>query len=187
MPTNKLLLSITILLILALCSTSSFALQQNDQEVDFDKLFDNPKSKSSVLSTKRTSELDKEKAKAGTDNISTPMTLLGMGAKSMFTCEDCESSSGNYISVNFEGVCGLIGCATSNLKIWGGPGEFKPSYNKAASGTLLKGYNGLVGNYKWSAVLDDNYTCTGNFTIDEPKQQLNLYAYSKCSSTYYNY
>ena len=161
---------------------------QESETIDFDKLFSEQKKKSAaaqVLERKTISQQDAQEARDQTEGIQTPMTLIGKGTKYMFTCEDC-SKPGNFISVNFEGVCGIAGCLASNLKVRGGPGDFSASYNGAASGSIQKGYNGLAGGYQWSATLDDKYHCSGTFRASGEKMNITIYAYSKCSNPYYN-
>lgn len=166
---------------------SIFSFANNGKELDFDKLFSEKTNNKNILEKKYISEEEKEKARRETSNIATPMTLIGKGAKAIYVCEDCSSNHGSYISVEFEGICGLAPCTESNLRIWGGNGQFVPSFDKASSGAIHKGANGLNGTYQWQATLDDKYVCSGTFTIKDYKQWLNLYAYSKCSSSYYKY
>lgn len=175
-------------LFLVIIFLSSFQSIATEKEIDFGKLFDKPKKEQpkQIIEKKQTSSQVANAAKSQTDSIATPMTLLGMGAKAMFTCDDC-SGSGDYISVDFEGVCGIAGCIAKSLKIWGGPGEYKPAYDKASSGTILKGYQDkIAGTYSWSATLDDRHYCSGTFKTSGDKKNISIRAYSQCKSPYIN-
>jgi hypothetical protein len=94
------------------------------------------------------------------------------------------SSSGgsaqNYVMVNFESVCGLIACQDKKLTMSGGPGDFTPGYSGASSGTIHKGYNGLAGNYRWSAKVD-NKICSGSVYVSGRKENLFISVYDNCS------
>lgn len=159
-----------------------------DKTIDFSLLFDQPQIEQSekTIEKKQTSPQVANKAKSKTDAISTPMTLIGTAAKVMYTCDDC-TSSGDFISVDFEGVCGFAGCTTKNLKVWGGPGEYKSSYDNASSGIILKGYqNKIAGTYHWSGRLDDKYHCSGTFKVSGDKKNISLRVYPRCGSPYFN-
>lgn len=103
----------------------------------------------------------------------------------------CTTSSNNhsyanldYVLVNFESVCGLIGCSDKNLHIWGGPGNFSPSYKGASMGAINKGYNGkLAGRYNWSAQFD-NEICSGSFYLSGTKKNISLSIHKGCSNFY---
>lgn len=90
----------------------------------------------------------------------------------------------DYVMVNFESVCGLIGCTDKNLRIFGGPGDFEPNHNGAASGSIYKGYNGkLAGKYNWSAQFDNNF-CSGSFYLSGKKRNISLSIHKGCSNFY---
>ncbi|MGL1958596.1 MAG: hypothetical protein OCD00_14915 [Colwellia sp.] len=175
----------TLVIIIFLLSFQSLA---TEKKVDFGKLFDQPQKKqlSKTIEKKQTSSQVANKAKSQTGSIATPMTLVGMGAKAMFTCDNC-SGSGDYILVDFEGVCGIAGCIATNLKIWGGPGEYKPAFDKASTGTIFKGYQDkIAGTYHWSATLDNRHYCSGIFSTKGDKKNINIRAYSACKNPYIN-
>ena len=96
------------------------------------------------------------------------------------------SSSVDYVMVNFESVCGFVGCSDKNLRISGGPGSFSASYSGATSGAIHKGYNGqLAGQYHWSAQFDNEF-CSGSFYVSGQKRNISLSIHKNCYGFYLN-
>jgi len=89
------------------------------------------------------------------------------------------TSGGNidYVIVNFESVCGIFLCYDKDLSMSGGPGTF--TNNAGASGTITKGYNGLVGNYHWVGSFD-NKVCSGTVHVSGRKRTLTIRVYDDC-------
>lgn len=88
-----------------------------------------------------------------------------------------------YVMVQFDVTCGVLtACSASDLKVWGGPGHFEPTYSGASSGGIQKGYNGaLAGTYQWSGRISKRRACSGSFYISGTRSTyfLNVY-YNGC-------
>jgi len=84
----------------------------------------------------------------------------------------------DYVVVNFESVCGFALCSNKDVSMSGGPGSF--TNNTGASGTLLKGYNGLAGTYSWVGSFD-NKVCSGTVRVSGTKRNLTIRAYDNCN------
>lgn len=100
--------------------------------------------------------------------------------RSYSSSSSSSSSQLDYVMVEFSSTCGFALCSDKNLKISGGPGSFSPSYSGAATGAIHKGYNGLAGQYNWSAQLN-NTVCSGSFYLTGRKRTLYLSVYDNCS------
>jgi hypothetical protein len=95
----------------------------------------------------------------------------------------------DFVSVQSESICML--CLAENLQISGNPGRFDPSYNKASSGTIYKGWNGqLAGNYSWSGRFgygDNKEYCAGSFYLSGKKRNVKINVYSGFSANINDY
>lgn len=89
------------------------------------------------------------------------------------------SSSSDYVMVEFESVCGLLPCSDKNLTMAGGSGTFESSFSGARTGTIYKGYNGLAGEYRWQAKVD-NQICGGTVTVSGSRSNLFIKVYKDC-------
>ena len=97
--------------------------------------------------------------------------------------QNSSSSSLNYVMVTFDSVCGFSGCIDKNLHISGGPGSFSPSYSGADVGAIHKGYNGLAGQYNWSAQFDRT-VCSGSFYVSGRKRNITISIHKDCYGLY---
>jgi len=91
-------------------------------------------------------------------------------------------STVRYVMVDFDVVCGVLSiCDARDLKVWGGPGNFSPSWSGSSSGAIHKGYNGaLAGSYQWSAGITRSRACSGSFSISGTRSSYMLRVYKSC-------